>query len=128
MVVNMLKAVSKMLEHTDKMPALQFQARVECAEIMLSEIIKGLEGKQIPNVGLRLPPQDVTTKLTPEIPPTKVEVPPKEEPQYMISVDEKKQLKLIKNLPLDTEVILDGKRMTHRNAIGMKFQKIKVLI
>ena len=115
MVVNMLRAVQKMLAHTDTMVALTFQARVACAEEMLSEIIKGMEDKPI----------ELNTKPTPQAP---IPPPEKKEGQYFVTVNEDKTFKLIKGLPLDSMLLVDGKnRVKHEDLIGKKFNKVQIL-
>ena len=133
MVTNMLKAISKMLStdmnfcRNDKatggvnVEITAFRERVNCAKTMLDEVIKGLDGGG---------PKTIVGKVGMDklCDPTPLEPTPKKEQEYMISVDDQKCLKLIKGLPLATEVELDKKRMTHREAIGQKFQKIRILL
>ena len=121
MVTNILRAISKMLEQNQNTNSQELGVRVGCAKTMLDEVIKGLEDN---GSTYTLPLPNKTTTSNAEL---KVE-PREKTPEYMISVDDQKCLKLIKGLPLDTEVELDKKRMTHKDAIGQKFQKIRILI
>ena len=123
MVVNMLKAVSQMLGHDSTMEAVSFRARVSCAKTMLDEIIKGLthEPKE-----LYFGPKE-SVDITPMLIPPSKEEPPKP-PKKVIPQDKRQivvgdsgRITSIRNYPLDGKIELDGRIMTHKDAIGKKF-------
>jgi len=124
MIINMLRAVSKMLNTTKDIHELEIKA--DCAKLMLDEIISGLEGKDTIDITHLCGKDD---KIKPE--PTKpVVIQPElkpDQPPFMISVDKDKKLNPIKGLPSSRIVVVDGKTMTHKEAIGLKFTKIKIL-
>ena len=112
METNMLKAISIMLVGSK-------EPKVECAKIMLDEIIKARENKTpAPNV------QPVVVDTTPKPAPPK---PKRPEGQVEIVVDASKRITSIKGLPLDAKVMLDNIVMTHKEAIGKTFQSGKIL-
>ncbi len=129
MIVNMLKAIKKMLEIPDTADPKEAAARVDCAVMMLGEIIQGMEGATPPFV---LDKQGFTQHLneapapTPE---TKIKSIPKPIPggQYKVVVDANRRLSRIEGLPLDGKVEIDGKVMTHKEAIGKMFTSGRVL-
>ena len=120
MIVNMLRAVSKMLIGNDA------ATEVKCARIMLEEIIKGMEAKaKSPAEVERAAELLVEEALSiPKKDKPKPEKEPKES-QPLITVDANRKLLPIKNLPLDAKLKLDGKIMTHKEAIGLSFTRIE---
>lgn len=126
MVVKMLEGVSDMLDGNagDK---------VKCGKIMLDKIIEGMkeESKDIGVVKYEwkagtgaVDLEQTPTKKTPSaknLPP----VPAKGD--YKIEVDSNRRITKIHGLPLDGKVELDGKIMTHQQAIGKQFTEGRII-
>jgi len=123
MVVNMLKAIKKMLEIPDTADAKEAAARVDCAVMMLGEIIQGMEGATPPFV---LDKQGFTPHVN-EAPTPKKETKSIPGGQYKVVVDANRRISRIEGLPLDGKVEIDGKVMTHKEAIGKTFTSGRVL-
>lgn len=146
MVVNMLKAISEMLlvesfgqstksaedarrDADSKLNPLEI--RVRCAKTMLDEIIKALEGKPIGDIITRVSDKMVEEAFS--IPPTekpappKPPAPPKRDPEYLVTLNTDKTLKLIRGLPMTGKLLVDKKEMTHEQAIGKPFKKVEIL-
>lgn len=122
MTTNMLQAISKMLEQQGTFEVVAFKERVKCAKLMLDKIIEGL------NQDSASIPCDVEL-VKGEFPPSKEPEPkPKSQHQgqYQVVVDADQKLSKINGLPLDTQIIVDGKKMTYQQAIGKTFGKIKL--
>ena len=112
MVINMLKAISQMLNRSNEVGKntmtsadLEYIAKVNCAKIMLDEIIKGMEP---------------TTTLISK-PLQKEELPKKEEVKYRVIVSKDQTIAGIENLPRDGKVKLNGVVMTHKEVIGQTY-------
>lgn len=116
MVINMLKAISKMIDCKGIDPIIEFKARVECAKTMLDEIIKGSEGKNSAEI-LSPISEKVVEPMGKPI-PTKPHVP---KDKRQIVVDASRKITSILNYPLDGKIELDGKIMTHAQALGKEF-------
>ena len=133
MVVNMLKAISQILDENCDPQALA--VRVACARKMIDEIIKGMDvGQPISNW-----PPEVTPTGTTGTPPLKrapttstlsAELEPKE-PEYKLEINADKTLKSImrdgKPISLTQELLVDGIKMTYEKAVGKPFRNIKVI-
>ena len=128
MLVNMLKAVSNMLEYktpntaTEEQTERPFAVKVSCAKVVLDEIIRSLESGENPK-----PVSKEKTTASDLEPKAKPEPKASVEPMYQIMVDDNQMLIGIKNLPLDAEIEVDGKVMKHSEALGKKFTKGKIL-
>lgn len=116
MIVNMLRAISRMLTGNDA------ATEIKCAKVMLDEIIKGLETK---TATLEFDEVEVSPSPRPVKMVPRKEPPKPEELQVVIAVDTNRKLLPIKNLPMDAKIKLDGKTMTHKEAIGLTFTKIE---
>ncbi len=125
MTINMLKAISKMLE---KGKDDTLETRVSCAKIMLDEVIKGLE-KEPPGVTVTATygadDEEAAIPSKPEPKPKPKPLPPKDKP-YRVVVDADRKITKIEGLDLDAPVILDGITMKHKDAIGKKFTKVSL--
>ena len=130
MLINMLKAVDSMLlefkqgEGVDNTE--QVFISVSCAKKLLFEIIQSLESEETYH------PKLVFNKAFPHGDSPELEGKPKApansaEPLYQASVDTDQKLVGIKGLDLEAKIELDGKVMTHKEAIGKKFGKVKIL-
>ena len=118
MTTNMLKAISKMLG--DGTPDT-LETRVRCAKIMLDEVIKGMEFKDTVFIANGTDKPQTFKVTVPEPKP----LPPKDKP-YRVVVDADRKITKIEGLDLDSPVILDGKTMKHKDAIGKKFTKVSL--
>ncbi len=123
MLLPMLKAVEKMLPKPDE-PLELSRTRVLCAREILNQIILNLE--QTNNLGQKEAVQ-LGTSSAPQAARSAPAIPAKEEPLYQASVNTDNTLMEIKNLPMDAMIEIDGKVMTHKEAIGRKFVKGKIL-
>jgi hypothetical protein len=119
MLLNMLKAISTMLICESK-NEVEFSARVRSAKIMLDEIIKGLE-----------PYSPISPVYDTPVVPVPVPVPKKERKlkpgEYKVIVDDNKKILRIEGLPLDGKIDIDGKIMTHQEAVGRTFTTARIL-
>ena len=115
MTTKMLQAISQMLEHQGTTEISAFKERVKCAKLMLDKIIEGLNGAT----------PDTVIHTSPIKEPT---APPKHKPQhqgqYKVIVDTNQKLSKIEGLPLDAKIVVDGKAMTHQQALGKTFNAI----
>ena len=116
MVINMLKAVKRLLLRAEQGPDTNSKIYVICARELLEEIIAGCNSEKPAGI---LEPVPFSSKE-----PTKEPV-PKEKPvpkdKRQIIVDASRKITGIKNYPLDGKIELDGKIMTHQQAIGKTF-------
>lgn len=127
MLLPMLKAVEKMLPKPDE-PLELSRTRVLCAREILSQIILNLEQEEThhPKLVFKEAVQ-LGASSAPQATVSAPANPAKVEPLYQASVDVDNKLMEIKNLPMDAMVEIDGKVMTHKEAIGRKFMKGKIL-
>jgi len=130
MVLNMLKAVSKMLELSDSDTLEVVDVKVRCAQTMLDQIIQGMidEAKVITTV-----PLEIIKSPTADVPiqpqPTTSTLPEKRAAkagEVEIMVDAGK-IKSIKNAQDDTMIQLDGIAYPWKRAIGRSFSEGKIL-
>ena len=126
MVVNMLKAVSQILDIKETGEALTAFERVKCAKIMLDEIIKGMD------VDKTRPFTPPPTELIPSKPSSLAKELEKPEPVYTMEIDKvTKTLKWMKkdDKPLDLKQLLlvDGKKVEYGRALGQPFKQLKVV-
>jgi hypothetical protein len=141
-LINMLKATSKMLE-IDKNtlagePAIAAFTKVQCAKTILDEVIASLENPKSSashvDVSAPIIPSVVLEKnsATQTLPTPKVMQEPRQEvvvPDggFMVTVDAQKKLKPIVGLPMESMIELDGKQYKHKDAIGLTFTKARIL-
>lgn len=125
MIVSMLKAISKMLEHSSTTEIGTFKARVSCAKIMLDQIIEGLKADKDTITTGSLEPNEKGEQVP--VKPTKPKIPKGKPGEHKIVVDASRKIVKIENLPLDAKVEIDGKVMTHQEAIGKRFTSGRIL-
>ena len=125
MLLPMLKAVKKMLG-TPTSPD-----SVNCAVIVLEEIISSLEGTPIPenpkpvsNEKNQAATPQLQSRATPK-PKPEVEVPPAGK-EWFVTVSDKGDL-YIQDFPEDGLVEVDGKKMKYSESRGLKFKKARIL-
>lgn len=131
MIKNMLQAASRMLDDKEKPAATdvgKFMARVQCAKIIIDEIVAGMETE--------FPAGSIVEF---DGPPNKGGKPAKKQPaaapktiEPEVGVDRNHNLVEIKNVPLDGIVEITSmngtvSEMTHAQAIGKPFRDIKIL-
>lgn len=117
MVINMLKAISRILEDSK-------EQKVICAKVMLEEIIKGME----------IPKEDITQVIKPKKEPIVQLIQPKPEPPVPLTSKppkkpvpkDKRRLvvdhgKIVRIENYNGMLELDGKRVSSKDAIGMSF-------
>ncbi len=126
MIINMLEAVSAMLEV--KGGAIS-ASKAECAKIMLDKIIEGMKDKDTvfttnDTAPIQVIKQDEIVQVTPPSPPTPKRVPKPDEVEIMVDAG---IIKSIKNAKDDTMIQLDGIAYPWRKAIGRSFSEGKVL-
>lgn len=123
MLINMLRAISKMIGGTPD------KSRVECAKIMLDEVILGLDPKDIKVTHTIPVPNAPPVEVQPTKPPEETPIGKKEVPknQVRVVVNSRKELERIDNYPIDGKLLMDGKVLTHQQAIGKAFKQIKML-
>lgn len=127
MIINMLEAVSAMLEIPDTEKVLIGYEKVKCAKIMLDKIIEGMKkDKSLDNSYGKI--VDVA-RLTPieeakPNPTSAKRMPKQDEVEIMVDAG---IIQSIKNAKDDTMIELDGKALPWRKAIGMSFSKGKIL-
>lgn len=117
MIVNMLKAVSKMISDSK-------EPKVLCAHIMLDEIIKGMSDKD--TVIKVEPEKQIPTDVVLDEPKKPEKSPPtfsEEAPKIM--VDDEGKLLPIAGFPDNSLLKLDGKVMEHKAAVGKTFTTIE---
>lgn len=129
MLLPMLRAVEGMLTQT---PPETLPVRVECARIIIGELITSLDSStQVtmqPKTPLNAELYDSKNKLKKEFNlPIEPEITPDPETPYQVIVDDNQKLMGIKGLPLDAKVEIDGKIITHQEAIGKKFSQGRIL-
>jgi hypothetical protein len=113
----MLRAVEEMISNKSVEHIDIINAKINCARVILSEIIKDLEASEtIYDSNKKLKP----SKDLPIIPEENEQLP---ENSYQIIVDANKRITEIKNMPLDGKLVLDGKIITHKEAIGKTFTR-----
>ena len=129
MVVNMLKAISRILLIPKSTNQAEMAIKMDCARVMLEEIVSGMKGSTTttgdPNTTVTIQPSNV-------IPPTPLVE--KKEPKYMIrtkNITRKgtvvRVLEEIKGLDKEALLEIDGKRMPHHQAIGQEFKRARIL-
>ena len=127
MVIQMLEAVSEMLNNCGGLPEEQFRTRVMCANTVLLKVIKGMQSNlenQITDI-VKVPYKEERKKTPNNAPP--VTISPPNQDQYPIILNDDKTIKEIQGLPFDALVELDGVTMTHKDAIGMTFNTGRIL-
>lgn len=120
MLVNMLKAVSKILEMNEA--SIE---RIGCAKVIIDELIAGLEKKEIvPS----FTEDDIEPLLhnRPPVKPVKDKNPARDENGYE-GIVENGILKEIKNLPLEAKIKFNGQIMTHQEAKGKQLKELEIL-
>lgn len=135
MTVNMLKAISKMLEVPEEYEVVSLLAKIGCAKIMLDEVIKGLEGDMSLAVkeSLLFPsamPTGTSDFPPAPHPPATCAKPQKREAkpgEVKIVLDSSRRIAKIENFPLDGKLMLDNVITTHKDAIGKTFTEGKIL-
>ena len=140
MLINMLRAVSKMLNTEGCGDAATIVLKVSCAKTVLDEVILNLETqKEIKDYYQELKEAVTTMKETPN-PISNVKTKPETkstlelrpeitvdgENEWMITLDEGGGLKIV-DFPVDGLIELDGKKMPYSEARGMKFKKARIL-
>ena len=115
MIVNMLTAISKMLAPAEEST---LKVRTSCAKTMLDEVINGLKKK----------PYDLIVEDdVKEEKPQKPKPEPIPKGKFKVVVGANRRITSIEGLPLDGKIELDGKVMTHKEAIGKTFTSAKIL-
>ena len=130
----MLRAVSTILDSKESVIALSFKAKVDCAKVMLDEIIKSMESgwksleladelvKDMPlGKGKLTATQAQSIIDSKPKPPVKA---PRPSDKYCVVVGANSALQKIEGLGLEEKVVVDGKPMTHQQAIGKAFTEI----
>lgn len=112
MVINMLEAVHEMLEEDLK---INMNVSVKCANIMLGKIIDGMKNNSESQTK-----QVIMIHTQEEKAPQRKIKPPRQD-QYAIVLNDDKTIREIQGYPLEGLVKLDGKIMSHQNAIGKTF-------
>lgn len=111
-----LSAISKMLEFDDEDDIKEFKVKVQCAKMLLDELLdvgeKTMHELIRDSVGIQTKPNVIPQKL---------------EGDYLVVLNDDKTLKEIKNLPKENKVLLDKKEMSYEEAIGRKFREITIL-
>ena len=139
MLLPMLKAVKDMIyfptgdEIIPEIPREVVNAKIECARVILSEIINGLDNVSTGSYTIENPKPvfKIDTSPKPE-PLPKATLEPKPtvettgEKEWMITLDDNKGLNII-DFPLDGLIELDGKKMTYKEARGQTFKKARIL-
>lgn len=128
MLLPMLKAVRDMIyiPISPEIPRPVVDAKIECARVILSEIISTLEEnpKQVEKTEQHLATRPVLEpKPILEDRPT---VEAKDDEEWMITLDDGGGLKIV-DFPLDRQVEIDGKKMAYELARGQKFKKARIL-
>jgi len=104
----------------------QFRARVSCAKTIIDQLIQELSENEASG---RTSTEDKGPARAREAnnanAPSKV-LPERAEGEYKVIVDAGKLVR-IEGLELDAMVEINGKRMTHAQAIGKEFQNGKIL-
>ena len=117
MTINILKAISKMLDQEGLTETQAYMVKAACAKIMLDEVIKGLE-------------QDGSLTITHD-PGPGVVTKPKPEPlpkgKYKVVVDASGKMTGIEGLDPNALILMDGKKIRHKDAIGKTFEKVTLL-
>jgi len=132
MVINMLKAISQMLDVNGETATPTAFERVKCAKLMLDEIIQGMIDEKPDTTTVS------TSQVTHQEPPKSQlksplasELEPKD-PEYTMEIDPvTKVLKWMKMdgklLPPTKQLRIDGKIIDYSKAIGMSFKKLEVV-
>lgn len=130
MLINMLKAISTMLD-LKGCTLDNSKARVDCAKIMLDEVIKSMNEGQ-PTIPRLITPSvvekeiDKTTKIIEEMESGKLsEEEIKKQPRIVLDKDRK--ISAIENFPATGMIELDGKKMMAKDAIGKTFTNGRIL-
>ena len=119
--IEILKAVSGMMDITDEKEIPIIKVRINCARGILDGVIKAMEAPSLV--------EEVRTILKkPPVPRIEVEPVESTNPndKYKIVVKDGVLLK-VEGLPLDAMMEVDGIKMTHRNAIGKHFTEGRIL-
>ena len=138
MLVEMLKAVSEMLLISDKEIGEGIKIKIVCARTILEKVITSLD---------KVPPQGDTTYFPDTPPPAPGRVvepsntgtPPmslqaqggQANKGIQVVLDASRRITPIKGLALDAPLLVDGKRMLHKDIIGKTMgtdiQQVKIL-
>lgn len=121
MIKKMLEAASKMLNVEDgTIPVDRFKAQVGCAKIIIDKIVEDMQEPAITWTVNSDIPKVIKQELLEDPKLTQVEK------QYEVIVKDK-LLHEIKGLPLEAPILVDGKKVQYKDAIGKHFQQIKIL-
>ncbi len=124
----MLQAVSTMLDCKGNSEVLSFQTQVSCAKTILDKVIEGLDEGHSTRVIHPTVHEILDTEaalLAKKEPERKPVLTP--DGQYKIVKDESDRIVRIDGLALDGAIELDGKVMSHKEAIGKKFTTGRIL-
>lgn len=128
MIINMLRAVNKMLDYKGTDKATTLPIRVDCAKAMLEEIIKGMESRQTTTLDeSTVHFKETTFRPDPEK-PRKPRTEPEPDPNAGKWAITAKGGKLhIAGYPPTGKVKVDGKVMLYKDAEGKPFTRCTLL-
>lgn len=130
MLVDMLKAVKDMLLISESDEIKATMAKITCARTIVEKLIAGMEVQGITTVFPETTPPGpgrVVEPSTTGAPPMPAQQKNAPTGQYKVIVDASRRLTQIKGLPDDAPIMLNGKRVLHKDAIGQTFEEIKIL-
>ncbi len=116
--IAMLKSVLQILSFNDKLEPASSAERINCAKIVLKTLCDNIDfdEAQANSKPSKLPnnPNPLKTLTNPQ------------QDSYRVFVDNQNRLEKIENLSLNSDLIVDGKRVKYKDAIGKTFDTITI--